>query len=105
MSPQEYVNQLKYDGFSNDVCNHVLTTKQKLEAREVLDAGYNLIGQKMGQLFDEMTPEAVQHMALLQQFLLVFIEHTMNPALVKKMPRNARSLIFHRRYQFVHALK
>jgi hypothetical protein len=91
MTPQEYVADLKLHGFRTELVDHVLAVKEKLEARGVLEAGYDLIGRKLGELFDEMTPKAVEHIRILEQFLLVFIEHVMNPALVRNVERKVES--------------
>lgn len=88
MTPMEYVDLLKQDGFRGEIVDQVLTIKEKDEAREILDAGYDLIGRKLSALYDDMGPKVVDHINVLEQFLLVFIEHVMNPALVRKVERD-----------------
>lgn len=81
MKPKDYVKILQ----SNLRVNHIITPKQFLESKKFLDAGFEHIGNKLDENFEDMTPEACDIANKMQSFLLVFLEHSNNFALLKKM--------------------
>jgi len=81
MSPTEYVREMQ----RHVVLKEVLTPKQILEAQTLLDEGYKYIGKRLEENFTDMTPDAVSIATMLQQFLLVFVDHATNFALLRKM--------------------
>jgi len=58
-----------------------------VDAGDVIKAGLDFIGRKLDEQYIEMTPEAVESANILQCFMVSFIEHSVNPALLKKSLR------------------
>lgn len=81
MTPSDFVGQMQ----RNLSLKGVLTPRQVVQAQPFLDVGYEFIAKRLEENYDDMTPEAVDIALKLQSFLLVFIEHGNNFALLRKV--------------------
>ena len=81
MNPSDYVKILQ----NNLRMKHVLTPRQVMDSHKFLEEGYNYISKRLEENYDDMTPDAVDVANKLQSFLIVFIEHSHNFALLKKL--------------------
>lgn len=81
MSPTQFVEEMR----ASLTVKHVLTPKQILDASPFLDEGYKFIAKKLENEFEDMTPAAVEIAGKLQGFLLVFVEHGNNFALLRNL--------------------
>ena len=82
MRPSEYL--AKDVQLPSNPIYRMLTPGQRQEADAVIKAGFELIGSQLDENYREMTPDAVNAVSVLQGFLCAFIEHTMNPALIRE---------------------
>ena len=80
MKPKEYIDSFR----GSSPLKTVLTPAQLVEASIVVDAGYDFIARKIGQQYNEMTPEAVKATESLVVMMCVFIEHANNPGLLRR---------------------
>lgn len=80
MKPSEYIAR---EFVGNGPLSRVLTPKQITDANDVIRISIDFIGRKMDEQYDDMTPDAVHAVTVLQGFLCAFVEHTLNPALLK----------------------
>ena len=81
MSPTEFVEEMK----SNLKLNGILNPKQVLESQTFLDEGFRYIAKRIEENYNDMSPEAVKMAMILQSFILVFVEHANNFALMRDM--------------------
>ncbi len=82
MRPSEYLERDRKNPMNP--IYRMLTPGQRTEAETVIKAGFDLIGSRMDEDYKDMTPDAVNAMSVLQGFLCAFIEHAMNPALIRE---------------------
>ena len=81
MRPKEFVEEMKDSLHTNGV----LTPSQCLKSHELIDCGHEFIRKRIEDEYEDMTPEAVAIAGKLQGFLLAFVEHGHNFALLRKM--------------------
>jgi len=83
MTPKEYMKDLRRSLSLKDV----LTEKQVLQSEEFLDHGFEFIGKRLEENYDDMGPEATKIANRLSSFLFVLLEHSFNPSMVLKMEK------------------
>lgn len=83
MRPSDYIE--KSIAGAESPLSRVLTPKQLVDAGDVIRVSLSFIGRKMDEQYNDMTPDAVHAATVLQGFLCAFVEHTLNPALLKNL--------------------
>ena len=82
VKPSEYIGQALGQ---DSPMSRVLTPRQLVDAGDVIRVSLDFIGRKMDEQYNDMTPDAVHAANVLQGFLCAFVEHAMNPALLKNL--------------------
>jgi hypothetical protein len=82
MKPSEYISRALG---ADSPLSRVLTPRQLVDAGDVIRVSLDFIGRKMDEQYTDMTPDAVSAATALQGFLCAFVEHAMNPALLKNL--------------------
>lgn len=85
MKPSEYIEK-SLESRSNSFSQQ-LSPLQLADAGEVISAGTRMIGKVLDRRFSEINPEVIESLVRLECFLIVFIEHAMNPDLLKESLR------------------